>query len=100
MPQGKRMIVAVDFGGTLCLDGMPNTPLFARLKQMQRSGDIIILWSCRHGKRLNEAVAFCMQNGLKVNFVNENAPSAIRMLGGDSRKIYADLYIDDKAVRT
>lgn len=94
------MIVAVDFDGTLSLDGAPNAPLFARLKEMQRNGDIIILWSCREGKRLNEAVTFCAKNGLRVNFANKNSPQAIRMLGGDSRKIYADVYVDDKAVRT
>lgn len=93
------MIVAVDFDGTLNIGDAPNAPLFAKLKQMQRNGDIIILWTCRCGQRLHEAISFCAKNGLRVNYVNENAPQVIRMLGGDPRKVYAELYIDDKAAR-
>lgn len=94
------MILAVDFDGTLC-DGNknPNTALFAQLRQRQRAGDIVILWTCRSGKTLQEAVTFCMAHGLRPNYVNENAPQAIAMFGGDTRKIFADIYIDDKAVR-
>lgn len=93
------MIIAVDFDGTLQFaDRTPNRILFRMLRQNQRNGDIVILWTCRSGKRLMEAVQFCLHNGLKFNYVNQNAPQAVAALGYDSRKIYADLYIDDRSL--
>ena len=94
------MIIAVDFDGTLQLDdGSANVALMQRLIAEQRRGAVVILWTTREGQRLMEAVKFCGQHGLRFAYVNQNAPEAIRMLGHDSRKIYADIYIDDKAVR-
>ena len=37
--------------------------------------------------------------GFRPDYVNRNAPEAIRRMGHDSRKIFADIYIDDKASR-
>lgn len=90
------MIIAVDFDGTIEINGHANATLISQLAQRQRRGDIIILWSCRSGKSLHDAVEFMRQNGICPNYVNQNAPSAVAMLGHDSRKIYADIYIDDK----
>ena len=44
-------IIAVDFDGTLCYSswpelGEPNTPLIEQLKQLQKDGNKIILWTC------------------------------------------------------
>lgn len=94
------MIIAVDFDGTLQSEsGVANDTLIARLRQAQRNGDVVILWTCRHGKRLQDAVSFLRSRGFAPNYVNVNAPTAIRQLGYDSRKIYADVYIDDKNAR-
>ena len=94
------MIIAVDFDGTIMQsDGSPNVQLIHWLRGNQRNGNIVILWSCRTGSRLVEAIKFCQRNGLNPNYVNANAPQAIRMLGSDPRKIYADIYIDDKNAR-
>lgn len=91
------MIIAVDFDGTLYANGQPNTALICDLRAKQAQGHIVILWTCRTGHRLNEAVKILRQNGLMPNFVNQNAPQAVAMLKADPRKIYADIYIDDKA---
>lgn len=93
------MIIAVDFDGTLCIEGRPNLMLFARLRASQQAGNIVILWTCREGKRLSEAVAFCRKHGLIPNCVNCNHPSGVAIMGHNSRKVYADLYIDDKNMR-
>lgn len=91
------MIIAVDFDGTLQLDGKtPNIALIQRLTTAQKKGNIVILWTCREGKRLSDAVAFLRSFGFMPNFINQNCPQAIKMLGHDPRKIYADIYIDDK----
>lgn len=58
----------------------------------------MILWTCRNGKDLEVAVEFCEGVGLKFDTVNENLPELIEAYGGDTRKINADIYFDDKAV--
>lgn len=92
------MIIAVDFDGTLCDNKRANYKLIAWLKQSQRKGDVVILWTCREGERLREAVLFLQSVGFRPNYVNCNAPQTIQKLG-DSRKVYADVYIDDKSVK-
>ena len=93
------MIIAVDYDDTLAHEGQPNLPLIARLLGAQRQGHTVILWTCREGKTLQEALDLLARHGFRPNLVNRNAPEAIRYAGHDSRKIFADLYIDDKAVR-
>lgn len=98
---GKN-IIAVDFDGTLCEDKYPfigpaNRELIDYLNLAKLHGCKIILWTSRSGERLNEAVAWCKEHGLTFDAVNENVPEAIEVFGGDSRKIFAHRYIDDRA---
>ena len=70
----KIEIIAVDFDGTLCSEcypaiGMPNLPLFALLKGARRQGKKVILWTCRCGDLLEEAVAWCRMFGLVTGVV-------------------------------
>ena len=94
-------ITAVDFDGTLFENkwpeiGAPNKKLIKYLLDKQSRGEIIILNTCRVGPMLIDAVFKCGEQGLTFDYVNENAPEIIEMFGGDTRKIYADEYIDDK----
>lgn len=93
------MIIAVDFDGTLQINGTANIGLIQRLRQAQRRGDTVILWTCREGNRLAEALLFLQRNGFRPNYVNSNCPDAIARLKGDPRKIFADVYIDDKSAK-
>lgn len=95
-------IIAVDFDGTLCRNcypdiGEPNLKLIAILKNLRRKGCRVILWTCRCGKLLEEAVQWCRQFQLTFDAVNENAEETLLKYGTDSRKIYADVYIDDRS---
>lgn len=96
-------IIAVDFDGTLCENkwpdiGAPNEELFSYLKlQQQRYGVRLILWTCRSGERLQKAVSFCSEHGLEFDAINENLPDVVALYGDNTRKISADVYIDDKA---
>lgn len=95
-------IIAVDFDGTLCTDcfpdiGRPNTALIELLQGLKQQGRQIILWTCRCGKQLEEAVEWCRKRELEFDAVNENLPEIIEKYGSDGRKIYADVYIDDKS---
>ena len=90
------MIIAVDYDGTLFSKGEPNKRLIGRLTRAQRQGNTVILWTCRAGDSLRQAVESLAACGLRPNYVNANAPESIKALGYDSRKILADVYIDDK----
>ena len=92
------MIIAVDFDGTIEKNGQPNITLINRLKAEQYCGNTVILWTCRSGNSLGEAISFMSRYGLRPNYINANTPEMIRRFGYDSRKIFADVYIDDKAV--
>ena len=95
------MIIAVDFDGTLAdTDATkiysPNTKLINYLIDRRNNGDKIILWTCREGSRLNQAIEWCKQQGLEFDAVNDNLPR-YKALGLNPRKIFANIYIDDAA---
>lgn len=94
-------IIACDFDGTLCANAWPgigkaNEDTIWYLKKHQAEGNKIILWTCRTGELLDEAVEWCKDQGLIFDAINENLPEVIETMGGDTRKIYADEYVDDK----
>lgn len=96
------MIFAVDFDNTLSFGEWPsvgpaNKELFDFLLRRQMYGDKLILWTCRAGKPLQDAVDFCRDNGLIFDAVNDNLPEIVEQYGSNSRKITCDIYIDDKA---
>lgn len=99
----KYTIYAVDFDGTLCVNkfpdiGVPNTALIKHLIKCRSKGNKIILWTCRTNQKLAEAVEWCKAQGLEFDAVNENLPEILEAWGGvDNRKVFADVYIDDKA---
>lgn len=93
------MIIAVDYDGTLEVNGKMNEPLLDSLRRNQQRGSIVILWTCREGKSLQKAMKTLSKHGFRPNFVNCNCPQAVAMMGHDSRKVYADVYIDDKNAR-
>jgi hypothetical protein len=96
-------IIAVDFDGTLCENkwpgiGKPNLKVIRYLIAQQKHHNAkVILWTCRCGDRLVEAIEWCSKYGLIFDGINENLPEAITAFGGDSRKIFAHEYIDDRA---
>lgn len=97
-----RRIIAVDFDGTLAKTRFPEIiepiPQAIELcKALQKNGAILILWTCRCGKDLEDAVEWCKTQGLVFDLINENVPENVEKFGNDSRKVFAHEYIDDKA---
>ena len=95
-------IIAVDFDGTLCYSnwpelGDPNTALIEYLKRFRAQGHKLILWTCRAGEALDNAVDWCRDLGLVFDAVNDNLPEIVALYGNNSRKITCDYYIDDRA---
>lgn len=93
------MIIAIDFDGTVVEQKYPKVGkeiAFATqsLKMLQEDGHRLILWTYRAGRELDEAVAFCKSKGVEFYAINKNYPEEIYD-ESISRKIKADMYIDD-----
>lgn len=95
----KDKIVAIDFDGTITKNSP--YPIMGELREncketidFIRKNNIVILWTCRCGKFLDEAIDFLNKNHIAVDFVN--------CVGGSDkdevRKINADIYIDDRNI--
>jgi len=96
-------IIAVDFDGTLCENAWPGigearAGVIDYVLGQQMTGAKIILWTNRRGEKLEEAVRWCAARGLAFDAVNENLPEVIERFGGDTRKVFAHEYLDDRAV--
>lgn len=98
------MTIAIDFDGTIVEHKYPQIGkeipfAIATLKRLQDDGHRLILWSCREGRLLEDAIAFCRERGVEFFAVNSNYPDedvdadAIR-----SRKLKADMFIDDRNI--
>ncbi len=97
------MIIAVDFDGTIVTHEYPkigkiNLFAFETLKELQKQDNRLILWTYRSGRELKEAVEFCRKNGVEFFAVNKNYPEEVFDEEIYSRKINADVYIDDRNV--
>lgn len=97
-------IIAVDFDGTLVEDkwpeiGEPNKEMFEFLKYLQKEHSIkLILWTSRTDRHLINAIEFCKAQGIEFDAINENIPEVKALTGRDTRKVYADIYLDDKSI--
>lgn len=98
------MIIAVDFDGILCENefpeiGKPNYEVIAVVQELIDKGHEVILWTSRTDNELASAVKWCEYYGLHFCAINENAPSNIKKYidkyPNGTRKIFADVYIDD-----
>ena len=99
----KDDIIAVDFDGMLCENKYPaigkaKEDVICELLLRKEEGAKIVLWTCRTGERLRESVEWCRVRGIVFDAVNENLPEVIERYGGDTRKIAATEYWDDRAV--
>ena len=91
-------VVAVDFDDTITepssypITGKIRSDAITVLKEFHNIGIKIILWTCRTDMYLEEAITLCSKNGIVLDAVNENIKDC------KSRKVLADVYIDDKGL--
>ena len=95
------MIIAVDFDGTIVEHRYPRIGeeipfAIDTLKLLQQEKHRLILWSVREGTLLEEAVEWCKARGLEFYAVNKDYPEEQKSHQGFSRKLKADLFIDDR----
>lgn len=101
--ENYHKIIALDFDGCVVTNkypeiGEPIEKNITKLKVEQSAGAKVILWTNRRGSYLDAAVAFCDDHGIHLDAVNANLPEIIEFFGGDTRKIYANEYWDDRAI--
>lgn len=95
------MVIAVDFDGTIVEHEYPKIgraiPFAVEtLLRLQEEGHILLLWTVRTGRLLQEAVDYCESKGLKFYAANKNYPEEDASQA--SRKLNADIFIDDRNV--
>lgn len=98
----ETLTIAVDFDGTIVEDaypkiGRPVIFAFETLKKLQDKGHRLILWTYRKGNALEDAVRFCEENGIVFYAVNRSFPEE-EFDTSHSRKIHADIFIDDRNI--
>ncbi len=97
------MIIAVDFDNTIARTTFPEIHeempgAIAALLDFQNSGHTVILWTCREGEVLEEAMQWLAERNFIPDCVNCHAASQIEEWGTDPRKVAADIYIDDRNI--
>ena len=97
-----KLVIAIDFDGTIVEDAYPKIGkarifAFETMKRLQKDGHRLILWTYRSGSKLDDAVQFCKDNGITFYAVNQSFPEE-KFDYSKSRKIYADLFIDDRNI--
>lgn len=98
-----RKVIALDFDGTLFQNawpdiGAPNLNVIHDALAAQENGADLVLWTCREGDLLEQALAACRKHGLEFAAVNDSTPEWKEAWGTAPRKIGATEYWDDRAV--
>lgn len=92
------MVIAIDFDGTCVTHAFPNVgkEIGAAdvIKALVNKGHKIILFTMRDLEYLTPAIAWFEKNDIPLYGINDN-PGA---KWSTSRKVYADMYIDDMAL--
>ena len=102
----KKLIIAVDFDGVIAEindDGSLEPRNLVKdadvyLRKLYDEGHTLILWTCRSAFNLYLAEKFIEEHNIKFHKINDNADTHYEHFKHNSRKVYADLYVDDKQV--
>jgi guanylate kinase len=97
------MVISCDFDGTICKqeypfigDILPNAKYC--INYLYNRGHTIVINTCRALHYAEQAKIWLEAEGIKYDYFNENDSLLIERYGTDTRKISADVYIDDKSL--
>ena len=98
-----KKIIAVDFDGTIVVSDFPH---IGEIKQnvvdmmriWKQQGHTVVVWTCRTEEHLDDAIVFLAKNNIPYDAINTNHNSPYGGNGGTFRKVYADVYLDDKSL--
>jgi uncharacterized HAD superfamily protein len=99
----KRLTICVDFDGTIVQEEFPyfgelNLHIVDFMKQAKEQGHLIIVWTARSGKSLEECEKFLKKHNVQYDYINENPEDEWFIKGEQGRKLLADYYIDDRVI--
>lgn len=98
----KLRYVAIDFDGTITEPA--EYPAIGELRPMAKKtiehlkekGLVLVLWTCRTGNDLRDALEFLENHDITFDYVNENPKELQDVYKNDPRKLGVDVFIDDK----
>lgn len=95
------MIIAIDFDGTISRGEYPaiagEQPYAGEvLRKLHEQGHYIIIWTCRCGAPLLNAINWLLERNIPFDRINDHNPDNVAKYGEGGNKVYADCYIDDK----
>jgi 2-hydroxy-3-keto-5-methylthiopentenyl-1-phosphate phosphatase len=108
MIKTRPPVCALDFDGTVCTNKFPDIgeilPKHERVidyvRHLKDEGWTIVLWTCREDlperAYLTEAVNWCREHDIPIDHANNYYQA--EYMGYVSRKINAEIFIDDKAL--
>ncbi len=95
------LIIALDFDDTVCPWSMRDSnslvlqqQVMQLVRECQEQGAKVVPWTCSDESRYPFIATYLRENGIDPMPINENIPG---LLFGKSRKIYANVYLDDRA---
>lgn len=99
----QKLTIAVDFDGTIVTHEYPKIGseipgAVEALMELIMEGHRLILWTVRERELLDEALEWCQSRGLVFYSVNSNYPEETPEDKHYSRKLQADLFIDDRSL--
>lgn len=103
MSKLKYKYIAIDFDGTIVRNDYPKIGMLMPdavrvIRKIKEHGGKIAIWTCRTGLHQKLVKKFLDHVGIPYDVINENFPERIMQYGNDSRKISADVYIDDLCI--
>lgn len=96
-------IIAIDFDGTICNSNFPEfgDPIDGAIYYINKLAEFknlyIIIWTCRH-ETVDAVSDWLLLHRIPFHNINKPCPQSIEKYGNDSRKIGAEVYVDDKQV--
>lgn len=92
----RPVLVAVDFDGVIVENKFPHIGqaiprAIETLNFCKDAGCKLILWTCRTGQDLADAVSYCRVNGLEFDAINDN----VEGIDYGKPKVVATVYLDD-----
>ena len=98
------MVIAVDFDGTIVENHYPKIgperPFATEtLRMLIQDHHRVVLWTCREGELLEEALQWCRERGVEFYAANRDYPEETTDNNPHfTRKLKADLFIDDRSL--
>jgi hypothetical protein len=97
------LIICIDFDDTIVKTNSDFTIKECRIgakkviNSWHKKGHYIIIWTCRTGDTQLEAEEFLKKEGINYDKINDHSVYTYKDWPNPGRKIYGDVYIDDKS---